>query len=289
MSLEEEICHNIEKPQVDDKMTLNGKISDISLSTKCIDHENYGDLKLPNKSNEDIILNNDHSAEFRELLTNQCLSSKKFCPESTQTDDCNNTLSSLFSSKTPPPPMNFVSILKCKYRLQEKENDNLEFSKPIADLSIKGSTQSNNLNYTININKPIETKIQKVLDNTIHLSSLNYDEQKHCLSDYESSLKDILTRSDQNGLFFNHVTNENICKKNLQIQNNDKLLSKLNITTNEDGQQVLKKCNNDFDFSTKNNCFDNENLHNVSKPKEFKKYENNSINKTWPYVSKIDK
>lgn len=290
---------------------MNGKISDISLSTKFIDtldidhetysdskfpkklnddtvqnivHETYSDSKLPKKLNEDIMQNIDHSVEFQELLINQCLSSKKSYSESTQTDGCISLLP-LFSSKNPPPPMNFISILKCKYRLQEIENDDLKVSKPFANLSTNECTISNNLNNNkINSNKPDKANIEEALNNIIHF---NYDKQKHCLIDHKSSLTDEVIKSDQYSLSLNHVTTEeNICKKKLPTENIDMLFSKLNLTTNEN-DQVLKKFNCDVDCLTKNNC-DNANSYNVCKSKDFKKCENNSINKTWPYVSKIN-
>lgn len=289
--LTEDVFYN-EKLQVENDVTLNGKISDMSLSTKFIDtpnidHEKYDELNLPNKLNEDIIQNIDNSTEYQELLIDKCLSRKKFSSESTQTDDCNNLLS-LFSSKKPPPPMNFISVLKCKYRLQEIVNDDLEFSKSIADLRVKDCTISNNFNNNKNyINKSVEANIQEELDDTIHLSNFNYNEQNH-LNDNESSLTDEIIKSDQNGLSMNHVTEENICNKKLQIENNDELFSKLDIKTNENGQHVLKKLNCAFECLTKN-CYNNENSHNIFISKDFKKCENNAINKTWPYVSKIKK
>lgn len=124
-----DICDNNEVKQESDSICLEKKVSKVSISTQLVNTETPNDIQLPFHSHGEIMKSINHLAERQELLIDRCLASKDCFSESTQTDDCND-ISSLFSSKKCPlPPMNFMSVLKCKHNLQQLKKIDLESQK----------------------------------------------------------------------------------------------------------------------------------------------------------------
>lgn len=282
------ICYDNEKEQGDgvylNRETLT--IPDINLSTKPLDIVNTvtkskTGLQLPNRSHKEIMKNIDNLVELQELLFDQCLPVKKCYSESTQTEDSNNILS-LLTSKSPPPPMNFISVLKCKHNLQQSEKNDLEFYKPAANLSINESSIANDLysNKISNINNVQSTEfnnaVVNICDEDLNLSSIK---QNNCLSSYELSLIDEPIKLNSNNLF-NKFIEKNNCEKNIDKINNDKLFTELNIITNEDIKQVLNKLNYDFDFLKKNRLCNSNNLHNNCLSLKFDENISNNLSST---------
>jgi len=288
-----ESCQENEK-QPDDDAYLDRDtliMPDINLSTKPLDIVNnstksYTGLQLPIKSHEEIMLSIDHLEELQELLLDQCLPVKTCNSESTQTEHCNNILSML-TSKCPPPAMNFISILKSKLNLQQSKNNNLEFSEPTADLSINECTIVNNLNSN-KINNLDSTELNQldvnVCDEETNLPNINRIEPKNCLANYTTSLIDEGIKPKSNNPFSIEIIENNNREEKVNTINNDKLFTKLNIITNEDIKQVVKKLNYDFDLLTTNNCCNySNNLRNTSINLQFD--ENNTNNKSSHCVS----
>jgi len=247
---------------------------DINLITRPLDivynnSKSYTDLQLPISSHKEIMKSIDHLVELQELLFDQCLPDKKYYSESTQTENCNNT--SQLTSKSLPPPMNFISVLKCKHNLQQSEKNDLEIYEPVTDLSINAyNLYSNKIN---NINNFESTKFNKSdvenCDEEVNLPNINHIESKNCLNISKSSLIDETMKPKSNNLFSTEIIENNNCEDKIDIINNDKLLTKLN--------------NYDFDLMTKNNCCNLNNLHNTYINLKFD--ENNSNNKSLHCVS----
>lgn len=160
-----EDCHNDEKHEKELGSPNDRDTSYIKLRTKPIDVVNvdtpmYTDIQLPIQSHDQIINRNDHLFERQELLLNQCSPNNTCYSELTLTGSHTNVVS-LFSSEThPPPPLNFISVLKCKKKLQKKENIDLEFSKPVtkneSELT-KGTIQSKS--NCLSLNKTTENNV----------------------------------------------------------------------------------------------------------------------------------
>lgn len=98
-------------------------MSDINLSKSSLDNVNIDiatntDVQLLNQSYKQILNSSNYSMKSQELLMNQCSPVKTCHSESTQTDGCENLL--FFSPKIHPPPLNFISIFKCKNNLRKK-------------------------------------------------------------------------------------------------------------------------------------------------------------------------
>lgn len=260
---------------------------DINLSIKPLDIKNnsaksHTGLQLPIRSHKEIMKSIDNLEELQELLFDQCLPVKNNYSESTQTENLNNILS-LSTSKSIPPPMNFISVLKCKHNLQQSEKNKLEFYVPAADLNMSEYTLTNNL-YPNKINNVDCTEFNKLdvncCDEEVNVSNVNHIETKNCLGSYKSSLIDEPIKPKLNTL--SSIENNN-CEEKINIINNDKLFTKLNIITNEDIKQVLKKLDFNFDLSPKNNYCNSNNLHNTCINLKFD--ENNSNNKSSHCVS----
>ncbi|CAH1725966.1 unnamed protein product [Aphis gossypii] len=271
VTISNELCHDNEKQPIDDanldKETLI--MPDINLSTKPLDIVNnntksHTGLKLPIRSHEEIMKNIDHLEELQELLFDQCLPVKKCNTESTQTENHNNILS-LLTSKSPPPPMNFISVLKCKLNLQQSEKNDLEFGEPAANLSINECAIENNL-YSNKINNLDSNEVNKldlnVCNEKTNLPSINHIEPKNYLDSYKPSLIDEPTKTKSSNSFSIETIENNNREENVNAINNDILFNKLNIITNEDIKQVVKKLNYNFDLLLKNNCNYSNNFHN---------------------------
>ncbi|XP_025202491.1 centrosome-associated protein 350-like [Melanaphis sacchari] len=282
-----ESCHDNEKQSGDnaylDKETLT--MADINMSTKPSDIVNnstklHTGLQLPIKSHEEIMKSIDHLEELQELLFDQCLPVKKCNSESTQTKSHDKILS-ILTSKSPPPPLNFISVLKCKLNLQQPENNNLKFYEPAVDLNINECTNENNLD---------STKFNKqdvyVYDEETNLPNINHIEPKNCLDSYKPSLIDEPIKPKSNNSFLIEMSKNNNHEEKVNAINNDKLFTKLNIITNEDIKQVLKKLNYDFDLLTKNNCSNySNNLHNTSISLKLNENNtNNRLSNTFPEI-----
>lgn len=254
----------------DDSAHFNGEtltMPDINLSIKPSDIKNnsaklHTGLQLPIRSHKEIMKSIDNLEELQKLLFDQCLPVKNNFSESTQTENLNNILR-FYTSKSLPPPMNFISTLKCKNNLQQPEKNNLEFSVPTADLNMSEYTEytlTNNL-YPNKINNVESTKFKKLDENCsdeeINLPNVNHIETKNCLGSYKSPSIYEPVKPKSNNL---SLIENNNCEEKL---NDDKLFTKLNIITNEDVKQVLKKLNYDFDLLSKNNYCNSNNLHNT--------------------------
>jgi len=233
------------------------EVSDINLQS--IDTKSYTDLNLSKTSHEEILKN---IKELHELLIYQCLPSKNYYSESTQTDDC-NILSSL-SPKKCPPPLNFISVLKCKNRLQLARQNDFNSCKPIENLNINEYSISNHLSNDkiSNINN-VKSSIQNVIDydNKEHLPNINNKEQENDCS----------------------TNNNNNCDEIKYTQSKDKLFTKLESTiTKENVKQVLKNINSDFEFLTKDIHEDTNKLYNNCM---YLKFGENNFTKTSTGVS----
>jgi len=282
-------CHDNEKPQSDstylNRETLT--MPDINLSIKSSDiiknsTKSQTGLQLPIISHEEITKSIDNLEELQESLFDQCLPVKNCLSESTQTENFNNILS-LSASKSPPPPMSFISVLKCKLNLQQLERKKLELYEPAGDLNMNEYTITNNL-YSNKINNVESTQFNKpdvnICDEKVNLSTVQHGETKNCLDPFKPSLIDEPIKSKSNNLSSTEIIKNNNCE---EIIHSDKLFTKLNKITNKDIQQVLKKLNYDFDLLTKNNYCKSNNLHNSCLNLKFD--ENNSNNGSSHHVS----
>lgn len=271
VTVSNELCHDNENQPGDDgyldRETLI--MPNIDLITKPLDIVNnntksHTGLQLPIRSHEEIMKSIDHLEELQELIFDQCLPVKKCNSESTQTENHNNILS-LLTSKSPPPPMNFISVLKCKLNLQQSEKNDLEFYEPAANLSINECTIGNNL-YSNKINNLDSNEVNKldlnICNEKTNLPSINDIGPKNCLDSYKPSLIDEPTKTKSNDSFLIGTIENNNREENVNAINNDILFTKLNIITNEDINQVVKKPNYNFDLLLKNNCNYSNNLHN---------------------------
>lgn len=242
-----DICDNNEIKQDSDSICLEKKVSKVSISTQLVNTETPNDIQLPIHSHGEIMKSINHLAERQELLIDRYLPSKDCYSESTQTDDCID-LSSLFSSKKCPlPPMNFMSVLKCKHSLQQLEKNYLKSQILSVNLGMNEYLISNNIESTVNHIPDIAGC------NTVNSSNINQSEQE-----YKSSLINKTIISDPNNLpNNNHSTQNNVCKDQIHKVNNEKLFTNVNVLTNEDIKQVLIKNNHDFDdLLTKNSSND---------------------------------
>lgn len=271
MTISNELCRNNKKQPGDDAYLDRETLimPDINLNTKPLDIVNnntksHTGLQLPIRSHEEIMKSIDHLEELQELLFDQCLPVKMCNSESTQTENHNNILS-LLTPKSPPPPMNFISVLKCKLNLQQSEKNDLEFYEPAANLSVNECTIKNNL-YSNKINNLDSNEVNKldlnVCNEETNLPSINHIKPKNSLDSYKPSLIDEPSRTKSNNSFSIETIENNNCEENVNAINNDILFTKLNIITNEDIKQVVKKLNYNFDLLLKKNCNYSNNLYN---------------------------
>lgn len=108
----------------------------------------------------------------------------------------------------------------------------------------------NNIESTVN---HLPDKID--CDKTVKSSNLNQSEQEY--ESYKYSLINKTIISDPNNLSLNQSTQNNVCIDQIHNVNNEKLFTSVNVLTNEDIKQVLKKNNYDFDdLLTKNSTND---------------------------------
>lgn len=274
----EENCLNNEKQGDGNCILKERSMSDISLSKKSLDNANIetatnSDIQFLNQSYNQIMNNSDHLVESQELLLNQCSPNKTCRSESTQTDKCENLLS-IFSPKIQPPPLNFISVLKCKNNLQKQENIDLEFSKPEIDLKINNYNLGKCMN---DIKSPIHSNILKVVDcnKSLDLQNLNHVEKEDLLIRNEFELNTETIKSNLCCPSLIETTEQNVCEEKLDL-NNDKLVPEFNKITNEDIKQALKNLNYHFDSSSENpNDLNDSNMH-------LKCIKNNSINLSSP-------
>lgn len=280
-------CHDNEK-QKSDSAHLNREeltMPDINLSIKSLDNLNnctksHTGLQLPIKSHEEIMKSIDNLEELQELLFDQCLPVKNCYTESTQTENCNNMLS-LSTLKSPPPPMSFISVLKCKHNLQQSEKNNSEVYEPAANLNMNKHTITNNL-YSNKTNNVEFTEFNKpdvnICNVEVNLPNVNDIETKNCLDSYKPLLIDEPIKLKPNNLSSIEIIENNNCEEKINIVNNDKLFTKCNIITDEDIKKVLKNLNYEFDLLTKNNYYNSNNLCNTYINLKFD--ENNSNNRS---------
>lgn len=250
----------IEKLQEGNSVLLYKEMSDIYSSTQPIDSttidlETFTGIQSPNTSLSEIVVkNNDHLVECQELSIDQYLSSKKCYSKSTQTNNHNNLLSS-FSSKTSPTPINFISVLKCKNNLQLSKQNNLNSSKSIANLSVNEHSISNCTNN-------VESNKVKS-NNMLHQTNMNEEilnEQENGLNKHKCSLVNETIISKSKELSLNELSENIIYENKINIENNDELFTKLNVTNN-DIKHILKKLN--FDFNFENSHSNTNDLHNT--------------------------
>lgn len=210
------------------------------ISVQCINKIDTGtvilDLQLPNYLNTKILNHTDHPEIFQEptikSVNSSFLSCQKYCSESTQTNNCNNELS-LFSPKTSPPPMNVISVLISKNRLQQQtEKNNLEL---YSNLNQSHTTEIGN------------TNVPNVIDcdKMVHSQNFIHNVQDNCSGES--------IEPESNYLFSNTNIENIVCEEKRDIVHNDKLNTKFNKITNEDIKEILIKLNDDFGFLTKNN------------------------------------
>lgn len=278
-----EMCDNYEKRQNIDNISLNKDISNVNLGTETvdsvhIDNEIITNLTSLNKSHEQIIKNIEYMTELQKLLFKQNSPKEEKCSESTQTNNYNNLFSS-FTSKTPPPPMNFISVLKCKNNLQQTEKKSLEFIKP-KNLNVNEYSILNNLQY----NKNKESFKVPDCDKIVQSPNLYLNKQENDLNEY--LLIEEKIKSKSNGVCLNQTNENNVCENKTSIENTDKLFTKSDILSNDDIKQFLKQRNYNLELLTKNSC-DTNDLHNTSIYS--KNDEDSSINKISQCVSSNDK
>lgn len=203
--------------------------------------------------------NSDHLVESQELLLNQCLPNKTCHSESTQTDGFEKLLT-CFSPRIQPPPLNFISVLKCKNNLQKKENIDLEFSTPEIDLKINNYNHEKCMD---SIKSPVNSNILKIVDcnKSLDLQNHNHIEKEDLLikNEFELNTETIKLNSCCSSLI--RTTENNVCEEKSD-SNYDKLLPELNKITNEDIKQALKNLNYHFDSPTENpNNLNDSNMH----------------------------
>lgn len=271
----EEICNNKE-PQNVDNISSNRDISNINLDAKTVDsafiYTNIiTNLKSLNESHEEIIKSIEYVMGLQKLLLKHYLLKEK-CSESTQTNNYNNQLTS-FTSKTPPPPMNFISVLKCKYNLQQTEEKNLKYIKP-RNLNINEYLVLNDLQCNMNNEFPEFNIPHFDCDKMVESPNLYHNKKENDLNEdlfIEETIKSI-----SNGICCNKKTKNNVREDKTNIENNDKLFTKSDIIlSNEDIKQFLNQSNYGLELLTKNNCNNND-LHKI---KIIKNDKNSKLNK----------
>lgn len=120
----EEMCDNEKTINTVDDISLNREISNINLCRKPFDSRNSNTEIITILKKQEEKLNSfdsriEYIMEYLKLFFKQNVLENK-CSESTQTDNYYDNLLHLFCPKTPPPPLNIISVLKCKYNLQQK-------------------------------------------------------------------------------------------------------------------------------------------------------------------------
>lgn len=245
------------KKQQIDCLSLNEHVAGVNLHIKPTDF-----INIDNETSRSNIFNKiNHSIELQELIFDQCLPYKKCSSESTQTYDHNNELS-FFSSKATltSPPMNFISVLKCKSNLQQTEKIDLELYKPVSNLSTNDcsiidnlntntiSSMNNNCAFSEKTVLPTDYYYNKIINlpNHSHIEHGNYLDKNVLLDDKPVELKHnrpYFNQIIENNVIFNEKTNE---------EHNVDLSAKSSATTNEDIKQILKPLNMDQDFLTRN-------------------------------------
>lgn len=233
----EESCYNSEIEEKQNSVALSEKKSNTSVKPIYdIDTETVIlKLQSPNDSLEDILELTDHSDIFQEPSIksinthSSSLSRKKcslVCTKSTQANNYNN-LSSLFSSKTSPPPMNFISALMCKSKLQQMKNNKFELLSSLNHITETGNVPN-----------------KSDLDSCDKIVRLQHKEtqctQENCSNESVKS---------ESNLFSNKNTENIVCEEITNVVNNDKL----NKVTNEDCNDLLHNHNIK---SEKNNLID---------------------------------
>lgn len=243
-------------------------------NTTKVDSETQTDLQLQNKStyNKEML---NHIETIKESFFN-VLFSNKMCSESTQTDNHTNPLSSSVSSKESASQQN--SVLNCKNSLLQTETTNLELCEA-TNLNMNRYSSTFHVDKIDSVNN-VKSAVLNALNiedsNKItHGPYFNYNVMENYLKTYKSSL----INETNNSLL---EKENNIRKEKIHLVN-DELFTKLNIVTNEDITQFMKKLNCDLDFLTKNNCVTND-LHNVT-CKHLALNENNLINEQSSCVS----
>lgn len=207
----------------------------------------------------------------------QCLPNKNYSSESTQTDDHNNILN-FFPAKTTfiSPPMNFISVLKCKNSLQQTEKTDIELYKPVLNLSTNDCTVIDNLN-TNTISKmnnncsfskcivlPIDYNYNKMINppNHSHIEHENYLDKNVLLDEKTVELK------------HGQIIENNACGEKTNKEHNADLSTKSSTMPNEDIKQILKPLNLNQDLFTKSiniidlpdNCIKLGDNYSISRP-----------------------
>jgi len=224
----------------------------------------------------------DHIEAIKQSFLNELLPTKT-CSESTQTDDYSNLLS-WFSTEKSPPPMNFISVLKCKNNLQQKEKNDWVLHEPVTDISINKCLSSNNLhtNEIGNINYDNSTildkpSVESSQNNKMTLApNLSHNDQENSINIYNSTLIDKTINSklnDENKVF----------EEKTNLVKVGKLFTKsCKVITNKDTVKCLSKLNCQSDFMATNNCDIND-LHKTHV--QLKLNDNNSVKKSILSVS----
>lgn len=264
--------------QLAEKKTEKDSVEMSANNSQLIDTQAFTGLDLSKNSHEEIIKN---IRDLQELVINKHSPSKIYYSESTQTEDYNNLLSLFSQKKCPPPPMNFISVLKCKNRLQLTRH-NFNSYEPIENLNTKAHSISND-SHSDKINN-INIAESAIQNNLVDYDKIDYDNNKDQKNDCNTNKSRIVEEtivSESDDLTFNETLKNNSCEKitKCSTPNSDKLFTESeNLVTKEDIKQVLKKINGDFNFSTKDICKDTNDLHSPSMYLKFG--ENNSVFKS---------
>lgn len=258
-------CYDNEIQKKKNSSLLEMEISNNSIKPLDLEKEAVTeDLQL-NQLHDELLKSNDSSNDLQESLiksinNNSSYSlSKRYCSESTQTNNYEYNLSSLLSLKTPIPPMNFISVLKCKDKLQQIERKNQKlFSIPIHSFD-NAIDNTSNVEFTM-FNKPCIVDSNEI----VNIPNLINNAKDSFLNKFQP-----IDESKSNNLFFNETT-ENTISKETDFVNNE-ILTEI---TNEDVKQILKKLNYDLNVLTENSS----NTNNLQKKSiKLKDDENNSI------------
>ncbi|XP_050434945.1 uncharacterized protein LOC126842108 isoform X1 [Adelges cooleyi] len=178
--------------------------------------------------------------------------SRKVCEGFTQTDVVSDKIFKFVSSKQQPPPMNFISVLKCKLRLKQIEQSQLD---PV----IHSLNEDKHIpTYTHNQTNNVESEYAVKANSSDH-SDIPCDEDvdiKRCSSrnkdrNYLEKCKSIICDPDKKlevKISLNKIKN----KEKENLEQNHQSTKNIATITNEDIKHILEGFN--FDFLNKNEC-----------------------------------